>query len=395
MGFGKLSDVYQRIREGSRIFGKFSQFFALSLSSFFFFPQNLHPFDYEYLLQRAQEKIETDTPARAFPYLQKAREIQPEVDYRFHNLMGDAHWKMHDRFSAMESYERSLESNEYQFPLFIRIADFYEEERKPDKALVFSEKYLALVPNDKNRIFRAAILSRRMGRESNYDNYIKILESDITFESEKESLRSTLNRYLKNKKWKEAESLALKYLPYFPREEWMYESLILARRHRSLASLEDAYMMACVIFKEETKYFVRYGVLLQEKKRYFEALSSLRKAFRNSVKFQKNQDWDEILFLLRQTYSNLGREKDSYAIDSLVNDTRIRNDLNPDTLKIHIQTFRKNREYLIFGMYWFLEKEPKASQEYKQLIRQRDEEFENTELLFVLGPFAKDANDLE
>lgn len=360
-----------------------------------FIPPKANPtfLGYERLLEIAEEKITTEKPGRAFAFLQKARDLEPDPDYRFYNLMGDAHWKLQQTYLAIESYEKSLEKNKNQFPLFLRIADFYEKERKPDKALLFSEKYLELVPNDKNRIFRAAILSRRMGKESAFQSYIKNLESDTTFATEKEALKSTLLKYIQKKKWKEAESLTLKYLPYFPREEFMYESLILARRGQNLNSVEEAYTLACVIFKSETRYFVRYGVFLQENQRYIEALSSLRRAFSNGIRYKRDDDWGEILFLIRQTYSNLGRSKDSLAIDTLVKDTQLKENVDPSVLENHIATFRKNREFLYYGILFFKTRNPELAQIYSQEMAERDSENEYKELLFVIGPFALETKE--
>ncbi len=349
--------------------------------------------NYEKLLAIAEEKITTQNPGRAFSFLQKARELEPDPDFRYFNLLGDAHWKLQQTYLAIEAYEKSLEKNQNQFPLFLRIADFYEKERKPDKALIFSEKYLDLVPNDKNRIFRAAILSRRMGKENAFQSYIKTLESDTTFATEKDSLRTTLVKYVQLKKWKEAENLTLKYLPYFPREEFMYETLILARRGQMLTSVEEAYTLACVIFKEETRYFVRYGVYLQENQRYIEALSSLRRAFSNGIRYKKEDDWGEILFLIRQTYSNLGRSKDSLAIDSLVKDTKLKESLKGEILENHIATYRKNREYLFYGIYFFKDKNPELVQIYTKEMQERDSENEYKELLFVIGPFSLETKE--
>jgi len=234
-----------------------------------------------------------------------------------------------------------------------------------------------------------------MGRESAFQNYMKTLESDTSFIQEKDSLKSTLNKYLRNKKWKEAESLTLRYLPYFPRFEFMYETLILARRGLKSPLLEEAYTLTCVIFKEETRYFVRYGVYLQENKKYIEALSAFRRAYLNSLRFKQNEDWDEILFLLRQTYTNLGREKDALAIDLLVTDTRRKDQLDPKNLQQHISTFRKNREFLLLGIYFFREKNSDLVNQYKADLALRDKENEYQELLFVIGPFALESKELD
>lgn len=347
-------------------------------------------FTYDHLLKIAEEKIITETPNQAFSFLAKAREIQPEPDYRFYNLTGEAFWKLGNHFEAMSAFEKSVELNPGQFSLVLRIADFYESERKPDIALEFNERYLKIIPTDKNRILKSAILSRRIGNENNYQKYIQILESDKSFSSEEESLQTSLGRNIRLRKWKEAEELTLRYLPYFPRVEGLYETLILARRGKNSSLIEDAYIMACVTFKDETRYYVRFGVYLQENGRYLESLSMFRRAFYNALKFNSKSDWGEFLFLLRQSYANLDREVDTLAIDSLVLDIQNRNQLTDVQVINHLQTFRKNREYLMFGIFWFKNKNANQANIYRKMLDERDQENSETEFLFVIGPFARE-----
>ncbi len=357
-----------------------------------FYAETINPvkalFTYEHLLKIAEEKITTDSPNQAFSFLAKAKEIQPEPEYRFYNLTGEAFWKLGNHYEAMNAFGKSVELNPKQFSLILRLADFYETERKPKIALEYNEKYLKIVPTEKNRILKTAILSRRMGDEKNYQKYIQILESDKSFATEVDSLQTSLSRNIRLRKWKEAEELSLRYLPFFPRVETMYETLILARRGKNSPLIEDAYVMACVTFKEETRYFVRFGVYLQENSRYLESLSMFRRAFFNALKFNVKSDWGEFLFLLRQSYANLDREIDTLAIDSLVQDIKNKDKLTDEQVVNHILSFRKNREYLMFGVFWFKNKDIEKANYYKSLLEERDQENSEKEFVYVIGPFA-------
>lgn len=214
------------------------------------------------------------------------------------------------------------------------------------------------------------------------------LESDKTFDSEKDALQTSLLKNIKNRKWKEADDLSLRYLVYFPREEGMYETLILARRGRNSEFLEQAYIWTSTVFLKETRYFTRYGVFLQEKQRYLEALSLFRRGFYNLLKYDPNSDAKEILFLIRQSYANLGKDRDTLAIDSLVKDFINQKSLKASELENHVATYRKNREYLLFSIYWFSTRDKEKTNEYRKRLRERDMEFEESEFLRVMGPFA-------
>ena len=94
--------------------------------------------------------------------------------------------------------------------------------------------------------------------------------------------------------------------------------------------------------------------------------------------------------MLRQSYANLGWERETLAMDVLVNDIKNKDNLKDQILEDHIQSYRKNREYLLFGQFWFKDKDSKKSNLYKSLLKQRDDENIEKEFQFVIGPFAFD-----
>ncbi|XDD54203.1 tetratricopeptide repeat protein [Leptospira sp. WS4.C2] len=351
-------------------------------------------YGYEDLLRMAEDKIIQETPAKAFDFLIKAKEINPDPDFRYYNLSARAHMKLGQIFEGIHAYEESVKKKNDQLDLVLYIADFYEKERKAKEALFYTKLYLEQKPNAKYRLYTAGILARQLGLESEYETYFQKLESDKTFVSEKEALQTSLQKNIKNKKWKEADDLSLRYLVYFPREEGMYETLILARRGRQSDLLEQAYQWTTTVFLNETRYFTRYGVYLQEKQRYLESLSLFRRGFYNLLKFYPESDAGEILFLIRQSYANLGKDRDTLAIDSLVKDFKNQNQLTGVELENHQFTYRKNREYLLFCIHWFSKRNITKANEFRQKLKDRDVEFEESEFLRVIGPFASLPQDL-
>lgn len=351
-------------------------------------------YGYEDLLRMAEDKIVQETPAKAFDFLIKAKELNPDPDFRYYNLAARAHMKLGQVFDGIHAYEESIKKKKDQLDLILYVADFYEKERKQKESLFYTKLYLEQKPNAKYRLYTAAILSRQLGLESDYESYMQFLESDKTFVSEKDALQASLLKNIKNKKWKEADDLSLRYLVYFPREETMYETLILARRGRESELLEQAYQWTTTIFLNETRYFTRYGVYLQEKQRYLEALSLFRRGFYNLLKFFPDSDAGEILFLIRQSYANLGKDRDTLAIDSLVKDFKNQIKLTATELENHQNTYRKNREYLLFCIHWFSKRDATKANEYRQKLKDRDMEFEETEFLRVMGVFSALPQDL-
>jgi hypothetical protein len=117
-------------------------------------------------------------------------------------------------------------------------------------------------------------------------------------------------------------------------------------------------------------------------------LASFRRAYYNLLKYQPNSDAGEIIFLIRQSYANLGREKDTLAIDQLVKDFKNRKNLKDEEVETHQLTHRKNREVLLFTIDWFRNKNPDKANHYRKLLQERDFEYEEQEFLNTMGPFS-------
>jgi tetratricopeptide (TPR) repeat protein len=69
---------------------------------------------------------------------------------------------MGKKLEALEAFSISLELEPGQIELLDKLISFYEKDRRPKEALEFVQKYLKFLPNDKNKLFRGAILANRM-----------------------------------------------------------------------------------------------------------------------------------------------------------------------------------------------------------------------------------------
>lgn len=96
-------------------------------------PEVINPvkafYSYEDLLRMAEDKIIQETPAKAFDFLIKAKELNPDPDYRYYNLSAEAHMKLGQVFDGIHAYEESIKRKKDQLDLVLYIADFYEKEK--------------------------------------------------------------------------------------------------------------------------------------------------------------------------------------------------------------------------------------------------------------------------
>jgi Tfp pilus assembly protein PilF len=176
---------------------------------------------------------------------------------------------------------------------------------------------------------------------------------------------------------------------YFPREEIIHESKILCERALSLEAMESSMVDATAIFHENPNLAIRYGIFLQEKERMLESLAAFRRAFELSLEYSDPGNREEIFFLIRQVYSYLKRSHDANAMSQLSILSKKINSIDENDLEKAIQSFPKNRELLILGIYFYKSKNQTDKLKFwKSKLAERDLENEETELVKVIGPFS-------
>ncbi|MCC5815053.1 MAG: hypothetical protein JJT78_09875 [Leptospira sp.] len=370
------------------------------------------PYSYDILLDQAVTKMKAFDYGRALDRLALAKEKVKSPDYRYHYILGETYFRMGKHTESMKAFDNSLQLEPGQTDLLLKVAEFHESDRRPHLALGYLQKYLRFIPDDKTITYRAGILARQSGKNELANTLFQNLESDPTYRMEKDAIIELIRKDIQSKKWKEAIEKSQKFILYFPREEIIHEYLILAMRGNLSSGqatqfaidkagtstekeLEKAIIDSASVFFESANFAVRYGIFLQEKERMLEALAAFRRAF--SIALVQNQDLKnqaEIFFLIRQTYSFLDREHDARALSQL--DTLIQNNQadNEENVNQASTTYPKNREILEYAVNYFRRNGNLTKQkEFETKLRNRDREFEEKELIYVIGPFSREKLD--
>lgn len=373
------------------------------------------PYTYDELLDQASQKLSAFDFGRALDRLELARQKSPDPDYRYFYLLGETYFRMGKHTEGLAAFEKSLEKEPGQTPLLLRMAEFYRQDRKPEQGLLYLEKYLRFVPDDKSALYRSAILARVSGKNALAEKYFQSLESDTRYDLEKKGILEDLELRIRNRDFLNALELINKYILYFPREELLHEFRILILRNREEPELEQAIVDSAAIFFENPNFAVRYGIYLQEKERMLEALAAFRRALAISlVSDQSPKNTNEVLFLIRQTYSFLNRGHEARAMEALEKINLSKQEDKEKLLLQALRTYPKNRELLRYSVQFYLRtgstpspirmpdlprldlEELNADEKVQVLrnrLRIRDEENFETEFVQVIGPFTREKLD--
>lgn len=349
------------------------------------------PYTYDLLLDQAVVKMKAFDYGRALDRLEIASTKNPTPDYRYYYILGETYFRMGKMLEAIQAFDKSLEEQPGQIELLLRLATFQESDRRPERALNYLKEIIRFTPDNKEIIYRAGILALRSGEPEYADRVFTQLEQDSTYDIERDAILDEIQKKIQSKEWKESIQLCRKYLLYFPRKEILHEYLILALRGEDSPDLEKAIVDSTAISYRNANFAVRYGIFLQEKERMLEALSAFRRGYTISLLNQDKSSREEILFLIRQTYSFLKREHDARAMSTLQKISLEKSENLEEEIQQSIRTYPKNREILVYAIWHYTQKNDAESlRNAEALLKERDRENEEKELIYVVGPFSRE-----
>ncbi|WCL49489.1 tetratricopeptide repeat protein [Leptospira sp. GIMC2001] len=390
-----------------------SIFSILFLISLLFSPILLYPapssYSYDELLDQAVAKLKAYDYGRALDKLTLARDKQVPLDYRFYYILGETYYRMGKFTEANHEFKKSLELEPGQIELLLKLSVFHETDRRPQYSLEILKSYFKFVPDNKNQIYRSAILARQVGENEFAIQQWELLEGDKNYEKEIGAIREDIQRLITLKNWNQAIEQSRKFLLYFPRDPLLHEYLILALRASDHKDLEKAIVDSNAIFYNNANFSIRYGIYLQEKERMLEALAAFRRAYTIILRESNDRQLSEVSFLIRQTYHFLNREHDARALAELQKILKSKDAEKEKRLLQATITYPKNREILVYAIYFLdqriLESNTKEDfdpsvesaliskiKNLNQQLKDRDLENEETELIRVIGPFTQEKN---
>lgn len=392
-------------------------------------------YNYEELLAQADTAISNQFFDKSLTKLSIARQKVPEPDYRYFNLLGETYYRMERYPESIDSFQKSLFLKKDQPELLLHLLRFFDTERRAKIAFSYGEELLKWTPYDKKLIYRMAVIANRIGRPNDAKKFLDMLEADKRYDLEKKAILEDMEELLRRKSYKRAIEETEKFLLYFPREEFLHESHILAWKgfeetrefqiakrpdqtirnfenrikfpnENKISYFENAMIDAASIFPDKSKFMIRYGLFLMERERYREAIAVLRRAYRFAISKKKDKELTEILYLVRQCYFKMGRNQDSLFVNyiiALFDRTKAQAKLK--TLSVEAipekeidflsQQAKTNWESILLGKLYFQRTNNRERfEEYSELFRNVEEYIDQKDLLRVSGPFSEESGTL-
>ncbi|MCE9502080.1 MAG: hypothetical protein K8R21_16485 [Leptospira sp.] len=359
------------------------------------YPENLNAiestFSYDELLNQAERNIRELRHPKAIEKLNIAATLVKTPESRFYFLNGEANLGIGQEDEALRNFKQSIDLNPKQPDVLLRLVAMYDKLNKPVNAFHNLKLYLAIFPDNREGMYRALVLSARTGNEAFRKYILNRFRTTNIYKNDRAAVISVIEKLLSEKKYPEAKKECRKYLLYFPEEESLHNFLFVAQKNIHESEVENILIDTASIFRFNPKFTISYGMYLFEKNRYFEALSTLRRAFLVSLLVNKFNADEEILFFIRQTYYEMRMESDAGAAGSLIETMSKRENQDLQNLDSLIKLYSNNREYILFTIFYLSatgKKDLKEYNYYQELLTKRDEKMSEKEMINIRGAFS-------
>ncbi len=337
-------------------------------------------------------------------YFQKRPEISREklnklqvefpgfLEYGFFKLSAKLYEDSGNETEAILAYEKALYQKKEDSTLALKLYNLYAKDRRIRKAFDFLRIYLALEPGDRSQRFQSLILASRLGEKKYFEYAKKRISNFGEEENEKESLES-LQKILDQKKYSQGVMESKSLVEKFPFNKNYYHYWRLFQYHISPDSdeMEDILISSASVFFQEKKYSLELAQFYNKKKRYQAALNLFRRTFSQTLKADGWNMDEEILYLLRTTYFQLGNKEQAKSISILIELMRKTEHLSYEEIESKY-LLNKNREITVYAIYYFSKMNSSKSDVYRERLINRDKKFGDRELMNIFPIFDYEIN---
>lgn len=312
-------------------------------------------------------------------------------DYRFYRLRGKLYRRTGRGPLAEKDFETALAMKPEDTETSLALFEICLEDERPAKAFDYARIHLAENPENRKVRYEALILSARLG-DRKYFKYAaeKLQKGNSTEEEEK--LQKKLSELRTQKKYSECSLESEMGLLHFPLSENLYRTALQCTKETDISQKKTGRLLlnAAVLFPEKRKHLLAYSEYLKKMKKYPHALNVLRKVFSDSLN-KDGESYDrEIIFLLRNVYTAMGREKDAYALSLISESSRVNRKLDSAKL-LQAYGIYENRETLLLLIHSLKSENDSAlAEKYTELLRRRDEKMSHTEFTGIFPVFVSE-----
>ncbi|MDX1961227.1 MAG: hypothetical protein SFU98_21840 [Leptospiraceae bacterium] len=341
---------------------------------------------YETILQEAEFYFQNDKLNISKQKLEKLDREYEQKDFRYYAIKGKLLDKEERYLDATENYVSSIKLKQDQKDVAKRLYEIYREDRKWNLAFDYLRIYLSLEENPELR-FDSIVISSRLGNHKYYNYAIAKAESKKS-KSEEEIIKSSTTNFKKSK-YSECIEEIKKEIIYKPRSKKLHNQIIRCSLKKGNSEESEKYLLdRAAIFFDEEKFSLELARFYEENHQGQYSLNLLRRALYQS--FQKDKpNLEEILYLIRNAYITLGRNKDANSISDLISNIKLK-EFDSDNL-ISLYKVLNNREVLEVLIYG-LKKQGKndMAKSYEEELMRRDESSEEKEFMKIFPVFIQE-----
>ncbi len=151
--------------------------------------------------------------------------------------------------------------------------------------------------------------------------------------------------------------------------------------------MENVLLGMAAIFFQDKKYSLLLGNFYKLQNRKFQALNLYRRMFSQSLKNEKYEFDEDVLYLIRDSYYELDRTKDALAISELIQMCR-RGDHQIEEDLWNAYKLSYNREILVFLIFHVRQKKLNESlEEYLKVLKDHDQKHGDSEFMNIFPVF--------
>ena len=348
---------------------------------------------YKILLTEAEYYYFQKRPEISREKLNKIKVEYPKyLEYGYFRLSGRLYEEGGRETESIEEYEKALHIKKDDSELALKLHTIHIRDRRIRKAFDFLRIYLFLQPGDSTLRYKSLVLSSRLGEKKYFEFAKKRIEKVSGIDTEEENIK-ILEGFLKDKKFIEGTTFAKTKVEQFPFNQKYHEYLRIYQYNVSPESLEmeDILIDTAAIFFKEKKYSLDLAQYYTKKKRYYAALNVIRRMFSQGLALEGWNIEEGVLFLLRTTYFQLGLKEQARDVSQLVDMMRKEEHLTEEEIETKY-LLNKNREILVYAIYYLDKMKFKKVNIYKERLINRDQKLGDKEFMNIFPIFDYEIN---
>ncbi|TGM07024.1 hypothetical protein EHQ76_05355 [Leptospira barantonii] len=353
-------------------------------------------FSYDELLRQAREELERLRYDEALQKLEIADSHGKKRTGLYYEIEGRAWIGKGDLTTAMQSFEKSVETEPNHPTLWTELVEGYEELKKPAKAYQFAR--LSLSQNHENPLLRYKILvlSSRLGNLEYYNETLNWIRENNPYKNDLSAIEAEVNTAHESGKIDESIVKCRKFLLYFPENPYLHRILLLSLKKKKSPSLEQSLLDRAAIFRNEPIFAYESALEFLQNRRFNDSLALARRAYYLSLK-KNGRAEKEILYPLHRIYRQQGSTTDIQAIEILQEIVESGRRVDEEFLDKKLKQTGYNRELLLFALF-FVQKNPSRTSDQKTVEWKSDFERlrkrqEDEDISKVVSPFSYDEEE--